>query len=56
MITADNYHESLHNIQKDYLNALLNKDRQSAEKLITDSLNNNVPIKDIYLYGLQNQQ
>ncbi|PLX10427.1 MAG: hypothetical protein C0598_10415 [Marinilabiliales bacterium] len=56
MITADNYHESLHNIQKDYLNALLNKDRQSAEKLITDSLNNNVPIKDIYLSVFQPAQ
>ena len=56
MSTSDNYHDILDNIQKEYLKALLNRDRQYAEKLITDSVENNVAIKDIYLSVFQPTQ
>lgn len=56
MTTAGSYHDILESIQKEYLKALLNKDRQYAEKLITDSAANNIDIKDIYLSVFQPTQ
>lgn len=56
MIAAESSRDILRKIQKEYLKALLNKDRQYAEKLITDSVENNIAIKDIYLSVFQPTQ
>ncbi len=56
MIAAESSRDILSKIQKEYLNALLNKDRHYAEKLITNSVENNVAIKDIYLSVFQPTQ
>ncbi len=50
------HHNELFLIQQNYLSALLNKDRQLAEQIITNSLNRNISIKDIYLSVFQPTQ
>lgn len=46
----------LHQLAKDYLNALLNVDRLKASNIVHEAVDNDIPLKDIYIHIFEASQ